>query len=159
MIAHGLFLFAFFIVLVAMGLVGEIFGFRVLVCSKLDEHLYKSSSVVVATYVATSWVMGLLGVHLLRLHFTGNLVSRPDRTTRFRLDTRSVRKRESSPSHSPNTLILFRHVFCNEPENHVSNGNLRECSHLFISSAIAAKLLPRSEVRLFRRRAALRGRS
>ena len=72
MITHRLFLFAFFIVLVAMGLAGEIFGLRLLICSKLDDSFLKKLVVVAATYVATSWVMGLLGVHLLRLHLTGN---------------------------------------------------------------------------------------
>jgi hypothetical protein len=68
MIAHRLFVFAFFIALVAMGLAGEIFGLRVLICSKLDDSFVKKLVVVAATYVATSWVMALLGVHLLGLH-------------------------------------------------------------------------------------------
>jgi hypothetical protein len=72
MIRHGLFLFAFLIGLVAMGLAGEIFGLRLLICSKLEDAFVKKLVVVAATYVATSWVMGLLGVHLLRLHLTGN---------------------------------------------------------------------------------------
>jgi hypothetical protein len=72
MIRHGLFLFAFLIGLVAMGVAGEIFGLRLLICSKLDDSFVKKLVVVAATYVATSWVMGLLGVHLLRLHLTGN---------------------------------------------------------------------------------------
>jgi hypothetical protein len=72
MITHRLFLFAFFIVLVAMGLAGEIAGLRVLICSKLDDSFVKKLVVVAATYVATSWVMTLFGVHLLRLHLTGN---------------------------------------------------------------------------------------
>ena len=72
MIRHGLFLFAFLIGLVAMGLAGEIFGLRLLICSKLDDSFVKKLVVVAATYVATSWVMGLLGVHLLRLHLTGS---------------------------------------------------------------------------------------
>ena len=71
MITHRLFLFAFFIVLVTMGLAGEIVGLRVLICSKLDDSFLKKLVVVAATYVATSWVMGLIGVHLLRLHLTG----------------------------------------------------------------------------------------
>jgi hypothetical protein len=72
MIRHGLFLFAFLIGLVAMGVAGEIFGLRLLICSKLDDSFVKKLVFVAATYVATSWVMGLLGVHLLRLHLTGN---------------------------------------------------------------------------------------
>jgi hypothetical protein len=72
MITHGRCLFAFFIVLVAVGLANEIFGLRVLICSKVDDSFVKKLVVVVATYVATSWVMGLLAVHLLRLHLTGN---------------------------------------------------------------------------------------
>ena len=72
MITHRLFLFAFLIGLVAMGLAGEIFGLRLLICSKLDDSFVKKLVVVAATYVATSWAMGLLGVHLLRLHFVGN---------------------------------------------------------------------------------------
>jgi hypothetical protein len=72
MIRHGLFLFAFLIGLVAMGLAGEIFGLRLLICSKLNDSFVKKLVVVAATYVATSWVIGLLGVHLLRLHLTGN---------------------------------------------------------------------------------------
>ena len=72
MIRHGLFLFAFLTGLVAMGLAGEIFGLRLLICSKLDDSFVKKLVVVAATYVPTSWVMGLLGVHLLRLHLTGN---------------------------------------------------------------------------------------
>ena len=68
MITHRLFILAFFIVLVAIGLAGEIVGFRVLICSKLDDSFVKKLVVVAATYVATSWVMALLGVHLLRLH-------------------------------------------------------------------------------------------
>ena len=71
MITHRMFQSVFFIVLVAMGLAGEIFGLRVLICSKLDDSFVKLV-VVAATYVATSWVMALLGVHLLRLHLTGN---------------------------------------------------------------------------------------
>jgi len=72
MITHGLFLFAFFIVLVAMGLAGEIFGLRVLICSKLDDSFVKKLVVVAATYLAASWVMAFLGFRLLRLHLTGN---------------------------------------------------------------------------------------
>jgi len=72
MITHRLFLFAFFTVLVAMGLAGEIFGLRALICSKLDDSFVKRLVVVAATYVATSWVMAFLGVHLLRLHLTAN---------------------------------------------------------------------------------------
>ena len=72
MITHRLFLFAFFVVLVAMGLAGEIFGLRVLICSKLDDSFAKKLVVVTATYVATSWVMAFLGAHLLRLHLTAN---------------------------------------------------------------------------------------
>ena len=72
MITHRLFLFAFFTVLVAMGLAGEIFGLRVLICSKVDDSFVKKPVVVAATYVAASWAMALLGVHLLRLHLTGN---------------------------------------------------------------------------------------
>jgi hypothetical protein len=72
MITHKPFLFAFFIVLVAIGLAGEIFGLRVLICSKLDDSFVKKLVVVAATYVVTSWVMALLGAHLLRLHLTGN---------------------------------------------------------------------------------------
>ena len=68
MITHRLFLFDFFIALVAMGLAGEIIGLRVLICSALDDSFVKKLVVVAATYVATSWVMALLGVHLLRLH-------------------------------------------------------------------------------------------
>jgi hypothetical protein len=71
MITHRLFLFAFFIVLVTIGLTGEIVGLRVLICSKLDDSFSKKLVVVAATYVATSWVMGLIGVHLIRLHLTG----------------------------------------------------------------------------------------
>jgi hypothetical protein len=72
MVTHRMFQFVFFILLVAMGLAGEIFGLRVLICSKLDDSFLKKLVVVAATYVAASWVMGLLGVHLLRLHLTGN---------------------------------------------------------------------------------------
>jgi hypothetical protein len=72
MIRHGLFLFAFLIGLVAMGVAGEIFGLRLLICSRLDDSFVRKLVVVAATYVATSWVMGLLGVHLLRLDLTGN---------------------------------------------------------------------------------------
>jgi len=72
MITHRLFLFAFFTVLVAMGLVGEIFGLRVLICSKLDDSFVKKLVIVAATYVAASGVMAFLGIHLLRLHLTGN---------------------------------------------------------------------------------------
>jgi len=72
MITHRLFLFAFFMVLVAMGVIGEIFGLRVLICSKLDDSFVKKLVVVAATYVATSWVMAILGIHLLRLHLTGS---------------------------------------------------------------------------------------
>jgi hypothetical protein len=54
-----------------MDLAGEIFGLRVLICSKLDDSFVKKLIVVAATYVATSWVMALLGVHLLRLHLIG----------------------------------------------------------------------------------------
>ena len=72
MITHRLFLFAFFIVLIAIGLAGEIFGLRVLICSKLDDSFAKKLVVVAATYVATSWVMAFLGVHLLRLPLTTN---------------------------------------------------------------------------------------
>jgi hypothetical protein len=72
MIRHGLFLVAFLTGLVAMGLAGEILGLRLLICSKLDDSFVKKLFVVAATYVATSWVMGLLGVHLLRLHLAGN---------------------------------------------------------------------------------------
>ena len=72
MITHRLFLFAYFIVLVAMGLAGEIFGLRVLICSKLDDSFVNKLVVVAATYVATSWAMAFLGVHLLRLHLTVN---------------------------------------------------------------------------------------
>jgi hypothetical protein len=72
MITHKPFLFAFFIVLVAIGLAGEIFGLRVLICSKLDDSFVKKLVVVAATYVVTSWVMALLGAHLLRLLLTGN---------------------------------------------------------------------------------------
>jgi hypothetical protein len=68
MITHRLFLFLFFTVLVATGLAAEIFGLRVLICSKLDDSFVKKLVVVAATYIATSWVMALLGVHLLRLH-------------------------------------------------------------------------------------------
>ena len=72
MITHRLFLFAFFIVLVALGLAGEILGLRVLICSKLDDSLVKKLVAVAVTYVVTSWVMAFLGVHLLCLHLTGN---------------------------------------------------------------------------------------
>jgi len=72
MITHGLFLFAFFIVLVAIGLAGEMFGLRVLICSKLDDSFVKKLVVIAATYIATSLVMAFLGVHLLRLYLTGN---------------------------------------------------------------------------------------
>jgi hypothetical protein len=72
MITPRLLLFAFFIVLVAMGLAGEIFSLRTLICSRLDDSFVKKLIVVAATYVATSWVMALLGVHLLRLHLTGH---------------------------------------------------------------------------------------
>ena len=72
MITHRLFLFAFFIVLVAIGLAGEIAGLRVLICSKLDDSFVKKLVVIAATYFATSLVMAFLGVHLLRLHLTGN---------------------------------------------------------------------------------------
>jgi hypothetical protein len=68
MIAHRLFLLFFLAILVASGLAGEIFGLRVLICSKLDDSFVKKLVVVAATYIATSWVMALLGVHLLRLH-------------------------------------------------------------------------------------------
>ena len=72
MITPGLFLFAFVIVLVATGLAGEIAGLRVLICSKLDDSFVKKLVVVAATYVATSWVMALLSVHLLHLYLTRN---------------------------------------------------------------------------------------
>ena len=72
MITHRLFPFVFLTVLVAMGLAGEIFGLRALICSKLDDSFVKKLVVVAATYVATSWVMAFLGVHLLRLHLTAN---------------------------------------------------------------------------------------
>src|SRR5215813_11598938 len=41
MITHRLFLFAFSIVLVAVGLAGEITSLRVLICSKLDDSFVK----------------------------------------------------------------------------------------------------------------------
>jgi hypothetical protein len=72
MMRQGLFLFDFLIGLVAMGVAGEIFGLRLLICSKLDDSFVKKLVFVTATYVATNWVIGLLGVHLLRLHLTGN---------------------------------------------------------------------------------------
>jgi hypothetical protein len=55
-----------------MGLAGEVSGLRVLICSKLDDSFVKKLVVIAATYVATSLVMAFLGVHLLRLHLTGN---------------------------------------------------------------------------------------
>jgi hypothetical protein len=71
MLIHRLSLFAFLVALVTVSIAGEIFGLRVLICSKLDDSFLKKLILVSATYVAATWVMALIGIHLLHLRLTG----------------------------------------------------------------------------------------
>jgi hypothetical protein len=72
MLIHRIFLFAFLVALGAVGIAGEIFGLRVLICSKLDDSFLKKLLLVSATYAAASWGMALIGIHLLHLSVTGH---------------------------------------------------------------------------------------
>jgi hypothetical protein len=48
-----------------------IFGLRALICSKLDDSLLKKLVLVSVTYAVASWVMALIGIHLLHLSVKG----------------------------------------------------------------------------------------
>ena len=59
-------------VLAAAGFVGEITGFRVLVCGRRrDDNFATKLVLIVGMYVAVSWIVAILVVHLLNIRFTG----------------------------------------------------------------------------------------
>ena len=72
MLTHKPYFYAFLAALIAVGIAGEIFGLRVLICSRLDDSFIKKLIAVSATYVVTSWIMALVGVHLLHMYLVGN---------------------------------------------------------------------------------------
>ena len=60
-------------VLAVIGLLGEITGFRALVCGRRRDDAFAVKLVLtIGMYVVVSWIMTFFVVHLLKIRFTGS---------------------------------------------------------------------------------------